>query len=414
VVKQADRCYDIAIAGGGMVGASLACALASLPLRVALVESVPFSSTHQPSFDARSIALSRSSQRILDTLGIWAQVAAQAWPIRRIHVSEQGRFGTALIDAQEQGVGELGYVLESRVLGAALWAVLEQAKTVDVFCPASLESVVLDADDVHAPLTCGAFSGTLRARLLVIADGARSRLRDAIGIDASSRPYDQTAVVGNVEISARDPGHTAYERFTAQGPLALLPMGKNRFVFVLTRRTERVPEVLELADADFLELLQQSFGSRLGRFRRVGKRAAYPLALVQASRVTARRTAVVGNAAHGLHPVAGQGYNLGLRDIATLAEVVADTLRQTPGGADPGSDAVLNRYRDWRRRDQRSVVRFTDGLIRLFDLRSNSLGIARGLSLMMFDMLPGAKRSLAHHTMGLGGTLTRLARGLPL
>jgi 2-octaprenyl-6-methoxyphenol hydroxylase len=410
-VSVSPASYDVVISGGGLVGASLACALAGLPLRVALVERVPPGSDAQPSFDERTIALSRGSQRILAGIGAWAGVGSGACPIRTIHVSERGRFGSAVISAEEQGIGDLGYVVASRTLGAALWEKIRSTPNVEVFCPGSLAEPRIDDEAVELKREAAATRGALRARLLAIADGARSDLRGALGIGTTERSYGQTAIVGNVELANSPPAGTAYERFTAGGPVALLPFLDDRYVFVMARRTTEAEAAMRLDDAQFLELLQASLGRRLGRFRRLGKRSAYPLSLVEADRITVPRTTVIGNAAHGLHPVAGQGYNLGLRDVATLAEVIADAVR---AGEDPGAAAALKRYADWRRRDQRNVIRFTDGLIRLFDLSLPPAGAARGLGLLLFDVVPGAKRALARRTMGLSGELTRLARGLPL
>lgn len=397
-----------------MVGASLAAALARLPLQIAMVEQVPVASAGQPSFDARTVALSRSSQRILETLGLWGGFGREACPIRRIHVSEQGRLGTAVIDADQQGVPALGYVIENRTLGAALWADIGHHANVAVHCPATVVRMEPAPAAIRAWVSSAGAERPVLAKLLVIADGARSHLREAAGIGARVRPYGQTAIIGNVDVARPASQPVAYERFTPAGPLALLPAGGGRYVFVLTRRTEAVPRIVEQSDADFLGLLQREFGWRLGRFGRLGRRSVYPLELVQADAVIAPRIAVLGNAANGLHPVAGQGYNLGLRDVATLAEVIADHCRGAGHEADPGSATVLERYRDWRRRDQRNVVAFTDGLIRLFDLEFPGLGAARGAGLLAFDLLPGASTLLARETMGLGGHLTRLVRGLPL
>lgn len=418
--------YDVLIAGGGMVGASLAVALAQLPLSIALVEAVPFPVAGQPSFDARTIALSRSTQRILASLGVWAGFGSACCPIRRIHVSEQGRFGTALIDAAEEGVPALGYVVENRVLGAALWAAIAARPNITVLSPATVAGFAVEADGVRCSVAAGqgarAIEGQatdsrdLVAGLLVVADGAKSALRTAAGIRASARPYGQTAIIGNLAVTSPPSPPLAYERFTPEGPLALLPIGGGRYAFVLTRATGSAPAVLALPDDEFLALLQRAFGRRLGRFSRLGQRSAYPLELVVAEAVTAPRIALVGNAAHGLHPVAGQGYNLGLRDVAVLAEVIADHWRAGggDGGHDAGDPAVLARYADWRRVDQRNVVAFTDGLIRFFGLEVPALGALRGAGLAAFDILPGAKAALARQTMGLGGRLTRLVRGLPL
>lgn len=407
----ADSGCDVLIAGGGMVGASLAVALAGLPVRVTLVEAVPAGAPGQPSFDARTTALSRSSQHILATLGIWPAVHTEAAPIQRIHVSERGRLGTTVIDGDDEGGEPLGYVLENRLLGAALWRAMRDSPNVTVRSPATVAGVARADDALEVTVQEGGAGTVLRTRLLVVADGARSALRASLGIAARIRPYEQVAIVGNVALHgggrSGGQGSIAYERFTPDGPLALLPAGPGRYVFVLTRRAAAAGAVVGLPDADFLQLLQQEFGYRLGRFERLGARSSYPLELVEADAVTAPRVALVGNAAHGLHPVAGQGYNLGLRDAAALAELIAET-----AGADPGRPELLARYAAWRRPDQRRVVAFTDGLIRLFD-RSGP-GALRGLGLLLFDTTPGAKRVLARQTMGLGGRRTRLVRGLPL
>lgn len=410
--EPADRAdCDVLIAGGGMVGASLAVALAGHPVRVTLVEAIPAGAPGQPSFDARTTALSRSSQHILATLGIWPEVQAEAAPIQRIHVSERGRFGTTVIDGNEEGGEPLGYVLENRLLGAALWRAMGASPNVTLRSPASVAGVVRTDDGLAVTVEEGGASTVLRTRLLVVADGARSPLRASLGIAARIRPYEQVAIVGNVAVTGggrrEDQGSVAYERFTPEGPLALLPAGPGRYVFVLTRRASVAEAVARLPDAGFLQLLQREFGHRLGRFERVGARGSYPLELVEADAVTAERVAVVGNAAHGLHPVAGQGYNLGLRDAASLAELITETV-----SADPGAPGLLARYAAWRRPDQGKVVAFTDGLIRLFD--RSGLGPLRGLGLLLFDATPGAKRLLARQTMGLGGRRTRLVRGLRL
>lgn len=394
-----------------MVGASFACALARLPLRVAVVEAFPFNHSVQPSFDERTTALSRGSQRILSTLGIWEQVAGEAQAIRRIHVSEKSRFGSAVITAREQGLDALGYVVANRVLGAALWDLMQASPRIELYSPAQAVEVSQNSQSIEVTLT-GNGAQRLSGRLLVIAEGARSGLRDALGIDATHKSYDQAAIVGTVEVSMPGDGSAAYERFTADGPLALLPVGASRYAFVLARSAEQTESLLALDDRAFRDLLQQTAGFRLGRFGRLGKRAAYPLALTQADQVHTDRAVVIGNAAHGLHPVAGQGYNLGLRDAATLAEVLADGVHAS--SFDAGAHKLLENFAAWRSSDHRNVVAFTDGLVRLFDLPGTVTGMLRGAALSAFDVVPGAKSELARHTMGLAGRLTRLARGLPL
>jgi 2-octaprenyl-6-methoxyphenol hydroxylase len=406
--------FDIVIAGGGLVGGSLAIALAAASCRVALVEAVPPESEHQPSFDDRTIALSRGSYRILDSLGIWPLIAKDVWPICKIHVSEQQRFGTAVIDAAEQGIPELGFVIRSRQLGAAIWSRLTDLPSVETFCPARVVASDIGEGTRHVTLEAEPAQAELSARLLVVADGARSALRGELGIGSSERNYNQVAVVANIQVADQYAGNVAYERFTPQGPLAILPGKAGLYTVVLARTSESAPTVMAMGDDELLGLVQSAFGYRLGRFSRIGKRHAYPLYLVKTDAVAADRAVIIGNAAHGLHPVAAQGFNLGLRDAASLAELLVDGYRLDDGHFDPGSSNTLGAYSDWRCADQRKVVDFTDGLIRLFGLPGSSVSIGRGLGLAVFDTLPGAKQELARQTMGLAGRLSRLARGKSL
>lgn len=406
--------YDVVIAGGGLVGGSLAIALAQTDCRVALVEAVPPESAQQPSFDDRTIALSRGSYRILDQLGIWSRIAESVWPIHQIHVSQQGRFGTAVIDTNEQGVPELGYVIKSRALGLALWALIREQAGIEVFCPAKVTATTVVNGIRQVELHSGDEQQTLQTKLLTVADGARSSVRTALGIAAEERDYEQVAVVANLQIDSAHSGYIAYERFTPEGPLAILPGADGQYTAVLARNADTVQEVMDMPDESLLDMLQSLFGFRLGRLRRIGKRQAYPLHLVTAKDIVTERAVVIGNAANGLHPVAAQGFNLGLRDVASLAEMIADGLGKDRDGFDAGNAEFLEEYANWRTSDQRKVVRFTDGLIRLFGVGGGAAATVRGLSLSVFDVLPGAKQALAQQTMGLTGRMTRLARGLPL
>jgi len=406
--------FDVLIAGGGLVGGSLAIALAATGCRVGLVEAVPHDSEAQPSFDDRTIALSRGSCRILDGLGIWSQIADTVWPIEQIHISEQNRFGSAVIDAREQQIAELGFVIKSRDLGKAIWKIIGDCSSVTTFCPARVAGTDISDDRRLVTLAEAGAERELSTRLLVVADGARSQLRNELGIDASDRDYGQVAVVANIQVDGRKAGHVAYERFTPQGPLAILPGRDGRYTLVLARNSETAPLVMAMSDDELLGLVQDSFGFRLGRFSRLGKRHAYPLHLVTADRIIKERAVLIGNAANGLHPVAAQGFNLGLRDVASLAELLADGLRADAAGFDCGADDLLQNYADWRSSDQRKVVGFTDGLIRLFGIPGAIASRGRGLGLTAFDLAPAAKRELARQTMGLSGRLSRLARGLPL
>ncbi|MDB4307681.1 2-octaprenyl-6-methoxyphenyl hydroxylase [Gammaproteobacteria bacterium] len=405
--------FDIVVAGGGLVGGSLAIALAEASCRVALVEAVPPDSEIQPSFDDRTIALSRGSYRILSSLGIWPLIENDVWPITKIHVSEQKRFGTAMIDAAEQGIPELGFVIKSRQLGTAIWARLAELPAVEITCPARVAATELTDESRVVTLEDDAGKRDISANLLVVADGARSKLRGSLGIGSTERDYDQVAVVANIQVSEKYAGSVAYERFTSEGPLAILPGKAGRYTVVLARTSQSAPTVMAMSDDELLALVQASFGYRLGHFSRIGKRYAYPLYLVQADAVVAERAAVIGNAAHGLHPVAAQGFNLGLRDAASLAELVVDGYR-SDDGFDPGSAGLLDAYSEWRQVDQRKVVGFTDSLIRMFGVPGTAVSVGRGVGLAAFDVLPGAKQELARHTMGLAGRLSRLARGRSL
>ncbi len=404
--------YDIIIAGGGMVGASLARALAPLDLRVAVVEPVEPGAASQPSFDDRSTALSRASQRAFTAMGLWPAIAKAATPIRAIHVSDRGSFGLCRIEAQEQGVEALGYVVVNRVLGQTLLASLSGEGGPHLYRPARITAVTQTDDSVTATVAWadGEREERLEAALLVAADGARSAVRAAVGIGMQERPYGQVAITGNLATS-RAHDNIAYERFTKDGPVALLPFGEGRSAFVWTLPPAEAERATALADAPFLAEFQAVFGWRLGRLSRVGRRVAYPLSLTRAERLHAGRVVAIGNAAHGLHPVAGQGYNLGMRDVAALADLVAEAMAE---GDDPGSPALLARYARWRRGDQRKVVGFTDGLVRLFGSERETARAARGIGMLGLDIIPGAKRAFARHTMGLAGRLPRLSRGVPL
>jgi 2-octaprenyl-6-methoxyphenol hydroxylase len=409
-VSAAAESFDVIIVGGGMVGASLALALADTGLEVLLIEGVPPGSGLQPSFDERTTALGNASRRIFESLGVWPAMAQEAAAIRTIHVSDAGRFGFARLEAAEQGIEAFGYVVANRAIGAALWAKLAGARGITLRVPAHSESVELGADGVRLVLVDDR-SGTkhaVSARLVVAADGAHSSVRAAAGIDAAIEDYDQVAMVANVAADRPHAG-TAYERFTPTGPLALLPLHDGSYTIVWSARPAEAARVLALSDPDFLAELQSRFGWRAGRFVRAGRRSSYPLKLTRAATTVATRAVLIGNAAQALHPVAGQGFNLGLRDAAMLAELLAGA---SNSGGEPGSPELLARFEAWRAGDRSGVIRFTDGLIMLFGDARPGMGLARNVGLLLFDLSPPAKSALARVSAGFAGPAPRLARGL--
>jgi 2-octaprenyl-6-methoxyphenol hydroxylase len=407
---RADDTCDILIGGGGLVGASLACALSGHGLRIGLIEAVPYGEPGQPSYDDRAIALAAGTQRIFTGMGLWPALEARVTPIHRIHVSDRGHFGFARLDRAEEGVPALGYVALGRDLGAVLNARLSQCADVQVIAPARVAGVEFAADTARVRVAAGNGERTVATRLLVAADGAQSTLRDLLAIPTTTWEYGQTALIANIT-PQRPHDNVAYERFTDSGPLALLPMSDARCALVWTLRDDQIDAVMALDDAAFLARLQERFGQRLGRLLRVGRRSAYPLRLVRARESVRPRLALIGNAAHTLHPIAGQGFNLGLRDVAALAEVLLDTHRD---GRDIGDAAVLARYADWRQGDHRRVIAFTDGLTRVFASPLPPVAWARDLGMLALDLCPPAKRLFARLTMGKSGRLPRLARGLDL
>lgn len=402
--------YDLVIIGGGLVGGSLASALGGQGLRIALVEAVAPAVRAEPSYDERVIALAWGSRLILEGIGLWPQIAPEAVAIERVHVSDRGHFGFARLDRRDAGVEALGYVTPARLLAQAIDASLGRASGVDLLAPAKVLGLRVDALGADLEVAADGGSRLLRAGLVVAADGGDSAVRRRLGIPVRERGYGQDAVITTVTAERPQPG-VAFERFTDSGPLALLPLSEGRYSVVWTAWEAQTPGLLALSDPEFCERLQTRFGWRVGRLRRPARRLAYPLKLLLAEESVRPRLVLIGNAAHTLHPVAGQGLNLGLRDVAALAEVVVDAARS---GADPGSESVLDGYQRLRGRDQVEVARATDALAWLFVNPWLPVRLARDLGMLGLDLVPGARTLVARRFMGLGGSRPRLVRGLPL
>lgn len=404
--------YDIVIVGGGLVGASLASALSHTAYRIAIIEARPIGQPDQPSYDDRTVALAFGSRRILDGMGLWKSIKTEATPIKSIHVSERGRFGVTRMHAREENVEALGYVVANRIVGKHLYARFSKQDRLTVISPALLRDLKVSWDRVLLRIEQGVDRNRhatlgLRARLVVAADGSASVVRELVGIGVSREDYGQTAVVTNVS-PERHHGFVAYERFTGAGPLAVLPMNGGRCSVVWTHADTSARAVMALDDSRFLKQLQAQFGYRLGRLLKVGDRHAYPLSLMRARQVVKPRIVLLGNAAHSLHPVAGQGFNLGLRDVAALADLL------TEGAADPGDGNALSRFANWRRGDLSRTIQLTDGLARLFTNPLLALTQVRSMGLVAMDVMPPLRRLLMRRTMGIAGRLPRLAAGLPL
>ncbi|WP_284451079.1 2-octaprenyl-6-methoxyphenyl hydroxylase [Methylophaga thalassica] len=395
--------FDVLIVGGGMAGASLAIALKNSQLKIGLIEAKSLETDSQPSYDDRGIALSYGSQRIFDTMGIWSHIAQHASPIHHIHVSERGRFGVTRLSAEQEQVPALGQVITARHLGHSLNRQLLKLSNLTLFCPATVTSVLTETDKVKVTLGDGA---VLETKLIVAADGRDSTIRHCLKLGAWEQDYNQVAVTANISTDKPHQGW-AYERFTASGPMALLPMTDKRSSLVWTVKSGEQEALLAMSEQAFLKQLQSEFGYRAGRFTRVGQRNSHPLILMQADMPVQPRIVFIGNAAHSLHPIAGQGFNLGLRDVAVLAEHLFNA-------EDCGDAKLLKNYQEQRQKDQNQVVKSTDQLVKLFSNNIPVLGHLRGAGLTLVDAMPVMKHWLATKSMGLAQAQPKLARGVPL
>ena len=419
--------FDVVIIGGGMVGASLACAL--LPaieqygLRVALIESYPFpqddaQTLYQPSYDDRSTALSYGSRCLLQQLGVWNDLRERITPIEHIHVSDKGRFGSVRLHASEHGIDALGYVVENAWLGRVLLQKVLKSGAVECISPATVaevKPVVGEKGETcqQVRLEQGGEQRSLLTRLAVVADGGRSAVCHQLGLDAHKTDYQQYAIVANVSAD-RPHANVAYERFTPEGPVALLPLHEpdsvlqNRSALVFTAAADCVVDLMAQDEATFLQTLQLRFGYRVGQFTTLGKRDSYPLMLQRIKEQVKPGLAVIGNAAHTLHPVAGQGFNLALRGLMTLAETINDAAGKDEN---PGDFGRLQHYFNAHQGDQDKTIAFTNQLLKVFGSDSAIVKKLRGRGLLALEFFNPAKQLFARQAMGLGDTLPRMAGG---
>jgi 2-octaprenyl-6-methoxyphenol hydroxylase len=402
--RTSEQRADVLIVGGGLVGLSLGCALASARLRVTVVDRNAPGATLDRAFDGRASAIAYASQRALEAIGVWPGMAAEAEPILEIRVSDGDSPLFLHYDHRELGEGPLGYMVENSVTRHALHAAARALPTLDLRAPAEMVALERGGAGVLAHLADG---DEVRAALVVAADGRDSKLRREAGIRALSWRYRQSGIVCTVAHERPHRG-IAQERFLPSGPFAILPLTGNRSSLVWTEREELAPAMLALDEAGFAAEVAARFGDHLGALEVVGPRWSYPLSLLNAERYVDTRLALVGDAAHAMHPIAGQGLNLGLRDVAALAEVLIEARRL---GLDLGEAHVLARYQRWRRLDAVTLLAATDGLNRLFSNDVAPLRLARDLGLAAVHRLPPLKRLFMRHARGTVGKLPRLLRG---
>jgi 2-octaprenyl-6-methoxyphenol hydroxylase len=385
----------VLIIGGGLVGASLAIALDAAGVAATLVETAAPRIDAQPSYDERNLALARATVNGLDAINVWRHAVDKATPIRHIHVSRSGEFGSARIDAEKHGVDALGWTLPARELGAALLRRLDECTHLTRLAPATLAALESLPDGWRATINTADGQRVLDTPLLVGADGTESFVRAQLGVEVERMDYRQTLFVCTIT-PERDHAHRAYERFADEGPIALLPLAERRCGLVLTVDTKDAEAVATLDDAGFIALAQRRFGWRLGRLDRPGKRHPYAIHRVAAKQLVAKRAVLVGNAAQTVHPIGAQGFNLGLRDALTLAELVAAT-------SDPGDATMLQTYAERRDVDREGTMSMSHGLVRLACLQQPLLAPLRSLALLAFDRIPPLQRALAKRGMGYRG-----------
>ena len=401
--------YDVLIVGGGMVGASLACALGDSPLRVGVLEPHPAQSEwDEREYDIRVSAITRATQRVFEAVGAWpGMLAHRVCPYQAMRVWDATGKGRVHFDAAEIGEPDLGHIIENRVILAALLARMAEFDNVRLHCPAQVAGMVRDAQGVRLTLADGQ---TLHARLVVGADGANSWVRQQAGIETIGWSYEQSALVATIR-TARHHQDTCWQRFMPSGPLAFLPLPEGLSSIVWSTHPEQAEALAAMPEPAFLQALQQAFGDELGEMQAVGPRGVFPLLLRHAKRYTDERLVLMGNAAHAIHPLAGQGLNLGVSDVAALAELLCAAAQ---AGDDPGAYPLLRRYERWRKGDNLAVMGAMDGFKRLFSNDNPLLIPLRNVGLNLAERAGPLKTLMIRRAMGLEGDLPRLCLGKPI
>lgn len=395
--------YDLLIVGGGLAGNCLALALKDTGLKIAIVEANTREQLHDSTAGDRALALAAGTVKMLEALGIWQGIGQAATAIKSIHISDQGHFGKVRLSAQKENVEALGYIITARDIEAHVAGLVSDAG-IELLCPARLVGLMAGNNTVNISLKRGDEPLNISAKLLVGADGGNSSVRKLLEIAQRIIEYGQTGLVTTVK-AALPHKNVAFERFTASGPLALLPVDDDHCAVVWTRSSEDAEALMSGSETDFLAELQQCFGYKLGKLSLIAPRRAFPLSLIRAEKMIAARTVVIGNAVHQLHPVAGQGFNLGLRDVVQLAEMI---VKQHQAGLDIGATDFLTAYAESRQKDHDRTIGFTNSVVRIFSNEWLALAAARNIGLAILDHIPSAKTLLTRHAMGLAGRLPRL------
>jgi len=406
-ISNPDKFYDLVVVGAGMVGASFCCALENLlresPISVLVIEAIAPNNglVKQSSFDARSTALSFGSRKIFEEFAVWQELGAAVSAIDEIQVSDRGRLGAVSLSAQEQKVDALGYVVENKRLGEVLNARLLGSDKINLLSPAAVSSIKATEGGMQLRLQHGDSDAIVDTSLVVLADGGKSPVCGQLGISQSIERYDQHALIANI-VFEKPHNNIAYERFTDTGPLAILPLqaidGTNRGSLVWTLSVEQAAEFREMYEEQLLSLLQERFGFKLGKITNIGERFVYPLSLSLAKEQVRPGLALLGNVAHTLHPVAGQGLNLALRDARVLVDVLGKAMQQ---GAALGDMSMLSEYVARQEADQALTTQFTHNITKLFSSNNDAKVWLRKFGLLAIELSPRVRHSLAERAMGL-------------
>jgi len=391
------------------VGASLSLALAEQPIKILLLDAKPLLLTANPQHDIRTVALSHSSRAILKSLNVWQHLSEFSTPIKQIHVSNKGHFGFTRLHADDHGVDIMGAVVPMQRIQIAINKSLSDQANLTILSSATVKNydalskqILIETENQELMFT---------ADLIIAADGAQSKMRELLNFEVITKNYQQDAIVATIDFTKKNSDYVAYERFVDDHLLALLPTSQQSSSLIFTTENRKTNQLMALSDAEFLNVLQSEFGYRLGRLYGITQRFSFPLQLIYSEQQYQENVLLLGNAAHTLHPIAGQGFNLGLRDTACLAQVLADAIKQQQ----PINDCeLLQRYVNWRAKDQERCIRFTHNTVNLFSQPWSALSVARNLGLIAIDILPGFKRRFANRAMGYYGRAAKLTTGNPI